>query len=91
MSTEKVTILTGVDTAVHLLRPGAKWEICNSGFSQWDDPRPCPSWEEVVETIEKIKAFEQSINTIWLPEQIEEAAKNQKMIEDAVGNFNEVN
>ena len=35
----------------------------------WDDPRPKPSVEEVMETIEKIKAFEDSINTILLPEQ----------------------
>jgi hypothetical protein len=28
--------------------------------------------QEVEETMEKIKAFEESINTVWLPEQIEE-------------------
>ena len=54
---------------MHLLRPGAKWEITNSYFSRWDDPRPCPSWQEVMDTVEKIKAFEDSINTILLPEQ----------------------
>lgn len=60
----------GIDTAVHLLRPGAKWEWTGGlGFTRWDDPRPKPSVEEVMETIEKIKAFEDSINTILLPEQ----------------------
>lgn len=62
--------LLGIDTAIHLLRPGAKWEWTGGlGFTRWDDPRPQPSVEEVMETIEKIKAFEDSINTILLPEQ----------------------
>jgi hypothetical protein len=68
----KIYRLYGIDTAMHLLRPGAKWEITNSHFSNWEDPRPCPKWEEVLDTMEKIKAFEDSINTVWLPEQIAE-------------------
>jgi hypothetical protein len=68
----KIYRLYGIDTAMHLLRPGAKWEISNSHFSRWEDPRPCPKWEEVLDTMEKIKAFEDSINTVWLPEQIAE-------------------
>ena len=40
----------GIDTAMHLLRPGAKWEISNNVFTRWDDPRPCPSIEEVYQT-----------------------------------------
>lgn len=64
--------LVGIDVAMHLLRPGAKWEITGGvGFTRWDDPRPCPTMEEVMETVEKIKAFEESINTILLPEQEE--------------------
>lgn len=64
--------LVGIDVAMHLLRPGAKWEITGGiGFTKWDDPRPQPSMEEVMETVEKIKAFEESINTILLPEQKE--------------------
>ena len=70
--TTKIYRLYGIDTAMHLLRPGAKWEITNSHFSNWEDPRPCPKWEEVLDTMEKIKAFEDSINTVWLPEQIAE-------------------
>ena len=69
MSEAKIFRLYGVNTAMELLRPGAKWEISNTMFTRWEDPRPCPTWEEVVETMDKIKAFEESINTIWLPEQ----------------------
>ena len=66
----KTYLLLGVDTAMHLLRPGAKWEISDTVFTRWDDSRPCPTWDEVVETIQKIKAFEDTIDTVWLPEQI---------------------
>jgi hypothetical protein len=68
--TMKAYQLLGIDTAMHLLRPGAKWEYTGGiGFTRWEDPRPCPTVKEVFETIEKIKAFEDSINTILLPEQ----------------------
>ena len=74
--------LMGIDTAVHLLRPGAKWEWTGGlGFTRWDDPRPKPSVEEVMETIEKIKAFEDSINTILLPEQQQAFDEHVKQIE----------
>ena len=72
----------GIDTAVHLLRPGARWEWTGGlGFTRWDDPRPKPSVEEVMETIEKIKAFEDSINTILLPEQQQAFDEHVKQIE----------
>ena len=79
----KIYQLYGIDTAMHLLRPGAKWEISNTMFTRWDDPRPCPTWEEVAQTMEKIKAFEDSINTVFLPEQIEHMNNFNKMIEEA--------
>ena len=82
--TTKIHMLYGIDTAMHLLRPGAKWEISNTMFTRWEDPRPCPTWEEVMDTMEKIKEFEDSINTIWLPEQIEKITGQQKQIEDAL-------
>ena len=82
--TTKIHMLYGIDTAMHLLRPGAKWEISNTMFTRWEDPRPCPTWEEVQDTMEKIKKFEDSINTVWLPEQIEQIAGQQKMIEAAL-------
>ena len=82
----KIYRLYGIDTAMHLLRPGAKWEWTGGlGFTRWDDPRPKPSVEEVEETMEKIKAFEESINTVWLPEQIEEITGQQRQIEEAIG------
>lgn len=70
-------MLMGIEIAMNLLRPGAKWEITNTEFSRWEDPRPQPSWDEIRDTLAKIKALEDSVNTIWLPEQIE-AANNQR-------------
>jgi hypothetical protein len=75
----KIYRLYGIDTAMHLLRPGAKWEISNTYFSRWEDSRPCPTWQEVQDTMEKIKAFEDSINTIWLPEQIEQLTSQMEI------------
>ena len=66
----KIYQLYGINTAVNLLRPGASWEITNDHFSRWNDPRPCPTMEEVKETMEKIKAFEDSINTVWREDQV---------------------
>jgi len=68
-----------------LLRPGAKWEWTGGvGFTRWDDPRPKPSVKEVEETMEKVKAFEESIKTVWLPEQIAEITKSAETIRKAV-------
>ncbi len=72
MSDAKIYRLFGINTAMELLRPNAKWEISNRMITRWDDPRPMPTWEEIDATMEKIKAFEDSINTIWLPEQFAE-------------------
>lgn len=69
---EKVYQLYGVNTAMQLLRPNAKWEISNTAFTRWEDPRPCPTWEEVWDAMEKIKAMEDGINTIWTKEQEKE-------------------
>ena len=76
-------MLYGIDTAMHLLRPGAKWEISNTMITRWDDPRPCPTWQELQDTMEKIKAFEDSINTIYTEEQIKEITGWQNMINGA--------
>lgn len=89
MAVTKTYMMLGINTAIELLRPGAKWEWTGGvGFSRWDDPRPQPSQEEVLETIEKIKAFEDSINTIWLPEQVKEREEQEKQIEEAMNNDN---
>ena len=81
---DKIYQLYGIDTAMHLLRPGAKWEISNTMFTRWEDPRPCPTMEEVLETMEKIKAFEDSINTIWTQEQIDKMRGQQEIYDRAV-------
>ena len=82
----KIYRFYGIDMAVQLLRPGAKWEWTGGlGFTRWDDPRPKPTAQEVEDTMEKIKAFEESINTVWLPEQIEELTGQQRQIEEAIG------
>lgn len=75
----------GIDTAMDLLRPGASWEISNDHFTRWEDERPCPTIEEVFETIEKIKAFEESINTIYTGDQLEEMARHNAEIAKALG------
>ena len=82
--TTKVYRLVGIDTAMHLLRPGASWEISNNHFTRWEDPRPCPTIEEVMATIEKIRQFEDSINTVYLPEQLEQMGIKQQEIERAI-------
>ena len=81
---EKIYRLYGVNTAMHLLRPGAKWEISNTSFTRWDDDRPCPTWQEVQDTMQKIKDFEDSIPTIWTKKQIEEMTGQFKEIEKAM-------
>jgi len=81
----KIYRFHGIDTAMFLLRPGAKWEWTGGvGFTRWDDPRPKPSVQEVEETMEKVKAFEESIKTAWLPEQIAEITKSEETIRKAV-------
>lgn len=84
MKQGKIYRLFGIDMAVQLLRPGAIWEISNGVFTKWDDPRPCPTFQEVLETMQKVKEFENSINTIWLPEQIEDALKQQNLIDNEI-------
>lgn len=67
----KIYRLHSIEAAMNVLRPEATWEITNGFITKWDDPRPCPTMEEVYATMDKIKAFEDSIDTIWLPEQLE--------------------
>ena len=76
---KKIYRFYGIDTAIEMLRPGAaRWEATGQGFTLWEDSRPQPEWEEVKETMEKIKAFEDSINTVWSDEQL-------KAIEEQLG------
>ncbi len=76
--------MVGIDTAMELLRPGAKWEISNTMFTRWEDPRPCPTIEEVFATIDKIREFEDSIQTVWLPEQYAAIKGQNDMIQKAI-------
>jgi hypothetical protein len=85
MENTKVYRFLGIDTAMHMLRPGAKWEITNNQFTRWDDPRPCPSIDEVYWVMDKIKEFEESIPTIWLDEDWEKLTGEIRMIEEAIG------
>ena len=80
----KIYMMYGIDTAMHLLRPGARWEITNNFFSVWEDERSCPTMEEVHDTMEKIKAFEDSINTVWTKKQLEELLGRQAEFDKAV-------
>lgn len=68
----KIYRLYGINIAIEMLRPEAKWEwASNIGFTRWDDPRPQPTKKEIEELMKKIKLFEDSIdNTIWTEEQI---------------------
>ena len=81
---EKIYRLTGIDTAMALIRPGASWEISNTMITKWDDPRPCPTIEEIKEVQKLAKKFEDKINTIWLPEQIKEIEEHRNTIERAM-------
>ncbi len=85
MENTKIYRFLGIDTAMHMLRPGAKWEITNNQFTRWDDPRPCPSMDEVYWVMDKIKEFEDSIPTIWLDEDWEKITGERRMIEEAMG------
>ena len=81
---KKIYKLYGINTAMYLLRPEAKWEISNGVFTRWEDERPCPTMEEVYETIDKIKAFEDSINTIYTAKQLEEMGVKEAELEKAI-------
>jgi len=74
----------GIDVAMQMLRPGAKWEISNNVFTRWDDPRPCPSIEEVYWVMDRIKEFEDKIPTMYLPEQLAQMKLDAEEFEKAV-------
>lgn len=80
----KLYRMYGIDVAMQLLRPGAKWEISNNIFTRWEDPRPCPSIEEVYWVMDKIREFEDSIPTVWLPEQLAKMKADSDKFEQAV-------
>jgi hypothetical protein len=63
---KKIYVLCGINTAISLLRPNAKYTITNTNFIEWNDPRPAPTWEEIMETLTKIREFEDTIPSIEL-------------------------
>jgi len=75
---EKIYRLTGLDSAVEMLRPSAKWEITNHHFSKWDDDRPQPSMEEVKKVQKLAREFEDKLDTIWTKEQLKELRPRQE-------------
>jgi hypothetical protein len=81
---DKIYRLTGIDSAMEMLRPGAKWEISNSTFTRWEDDRPCPSMEEVKDVQKKAREFEDSINTIWTKDQENQILEMQGKIGGAL-------
>tara|TARA_R100001086_G_scaffold80207_1_gene39097 strand:+ start:841 stop:1107 length:267 start_codon:yes stop_codon:yes gene_type:complete len=80
----KIYRLTGIDSAMEMLRPGAKWEISNSTFTRWEDDRPCPSMDEVRNVQKKAREFEDSINTIWTKDQENQILEMQGKIGTAL-------
>ena len=84
MNTAKIYRLYGINTAMELLRPNAKWEISNREITRWEDPRPQPTWDEIDDVMAKILQFEESINTIWLPEDWARLTGQQQEIERAI-------
>ena len=78
---EKIYRFTGVDIAVHLLRPDAKWELSseNGGlhFSRWEDERPCPTIKEIQKVQQLMKEVEDKIPTVWKKAQVQQIHKEQ--------------
>lgn len=70
--------LSGIFTAMEMLRPQAKWEMYNNKFVKWEDPRPQPTMEEIEKVKKLAKEFEDKVNPIFLPEQIEKMEALQK-------------
>jgi hypothetical protein len=51
----------GVDTAINILRPGARWDLENTTFLAWEDDegREPPTWEEIgQEVLREWKIYE---------------------------------
>jgi hypothetical protein len=80
----KLYRMYGIDMAMQLLRPNAKWEISNNMFTRWDDPRPCPSIEEVYWVMDKIREFEDSIPTVWLDADLAKLKADAEEYEKAI-------
>lgn len=50
----------GVDTAINILRPGARWDLSNTTFVGWEDDegREPPTWEEIqAEVVREVEIY----------------------------------
>lgn len=66
----KIYQLYGLNAAMQLLRPDSKWELKDGKFTRWNDERDPPTWEEIQETMNKLKELEDSVNTVWTEQQL---------------------
>ncbi len=84
LKTDTYEEVADIQTAIQLLRPDAIWKIKDNKFINWQDERPCPSMEEVYDTIEKINRFKQEVKTIWTDEQLEKQQNQEKKVQEAL-------
>ena len=49
--------ISGLDSAIELIRPGASYELTQNGFEIWNDPRPQPTIEELKEVQKKFGSY----------------------------------
>ena len=43
----------GIDVTIKKLRPGAKFTLTGTVFSEWEHQLPPPTWEEIIEQLNK--------------------------------------
>ena len=85
MEEEKIYRLSGIDSAIELLRPNAKWVLENGYFKEWNDSRPEPSIEEIKQVQKYAKEFENKVNTIWRKEDKEVICKRLQYLHEVLG------
>jgi hypothetical protein len=72
--------LAQLEVALQILRPEARFtlrqipqangiEIGDIEFLEWDDPRPQPERDEILDCIQKIMILEDSVTTIYTEDQ----------------------
>lgn len=53
MEENTISFMCGVDVAIKRLRPGAKFTLYNNNIINWDHELPPPTWDEVMEQLNK--------------------------------------
>lgn len=79
---DKIYRLYGIDVAIEIIRPGSKYTFANGEITSWDDPRTCPTKEEIEYVLEKLKEFEDSVDVVLLPE-------HEEIIKDRISKLEE--